>query len=81
MSTTVCKNGLQKGCGPSRPAAFATVVDPKGVVCPKCGCAHLPVLNTRRSMGRIVRYRQCRHCGRRVTTYEVKPSKLADVTA
>jgi len=32
-------------------------------------------------MGRIVRYRQCRHCGRRVTTYEVTPSKVADVTA
>ncbi len=40
--------------------------DAKGVVCPKCGCAHLPVLNARRSMGRILRYRQCRHCGRRV---------------
>lgn len=55
--------------------------DPNGVVCSKCGCAHLPVLNTRRSMGRIVRYRQCRHCGRRVMTYEVTLSRLADVTA
>ena len=53
----------------------------QGVVCPKCGCAHLPVLNTRRSMSRIVRYRRCRNCGKRVTTYEVTPSKLADVTA
>ena len=50
----------------------------RGVVCPKCGCGHLRVLNTRHSMGRIVRYRECRHCGKRVTTYEVPPSMLAD---
>jgi len=49
-----------------------------GVVCPKCGCAHLHVLNTRHSMGRIVRYRECRHCGKRITTYEVPPSMLAN---
>lgn len=60
---------------------WPTPGEARGVVCPRCGCAHLPVLNTRRSLGRIVRYRQCRHCGRRVTTYEVTPSKLADVTA
>jgi len=58
---------------------WPTAENPQGVVCPKCGCAHLPVLNTRRSMDRIVRYRRCRNCGRRVTTYEVTPSKLADV--
>jgi hypothetical protein len=51
---------------------------PIGLICPRCSCADLRVRNTRYSMGRIVRYRQCRHCGRRVTTYEVLPSKLAD---
>lgn len=50
---------------------------PVGLVCPRCNCADLRVLNTRSSMGRIVRYRQCRHCGKRVTTYEVTPSMLA----
>jgi len=49
-----------------------------GIVCPKCGCAHLYVRNTRYSMGRIVRYRECRHCGRHMTTYEVLPSMLTD---
>lgn len=49
-----------------------------GLVCPRCGCADLRVLNTRYTMGRIVRYRLCRHCGRRVTTYEVTPAMLAD---
>ena len=48
-----------------------------GLVCPRCGCADLPVLNTRYQSGRIKRYRQCRHCGRRVTTYEVAPADLA----
>jgi len=48
-----------------------------GVVCPRCGCADLRVRNTRYSMGRIVRYRECRHCGRRLTTYEVPPAMLA----
>ncbi len=50
---------------------------PKGVVCPRCGCADLRVRNTRYAVGRIVRYRQCRHCGKRITTYEVTPSALA----
>lgn len=50
---------------------------PRGLVCPRCACADLRVLNTRYARGRIVRYRQCRHCGRRVTTYEVTPAGLA----
>jgi len=41
-----------------------------GIECPRCACRHLPVLYTRRRAKRIVRIRQCRHCGRRVMTYE-----------
>jgi len=52
----------------------------RGVVCSRCGCADLRVRNTRYSMGRIVRYRECRHCGKRVTTYEVPPSMLVSPT-
>jgi DNA-directed RNA polymerase subunit RPC12/RpoP len=48
----------------------------RGVVCPRCACADLRVLNTRNAHGRIIRYRQCRHCGHRLTTYEVIPSDL-----
>ena len=45
--------------------------EPRGIVCPKCGCAHFRVIYTRRSRGgTIVRRRECRHCGRRVTTHE-----------
>lgn len=36
-----------------------------------CGCRHFRVIYTRRaSGGRIVRWRECRHCGRRMTTWE-----------
>jgi transcriptional regulator NrdR family protein len=44
---------------------------PKGLECPSCGCRHFEVLYTRATpMGTIRRRRQCRHCGRRVTTSE-----------
>ncbi len=43
----------------------------RGLECPGCGCAHFRVLYTRRALGgRLLRRRECRHCGRRVTTYE-----------
>lgn len=50
----------------------------RGVVCSRCGCADLRVRNTRYSRGRIVRYRECRHCGKRITTYEVTPAMVVD---
>ena len=42
----------------------------KGLECPRCGCRHLPVLYTRYRPKKIVRVRECRHCQRRVITYE-----------
>ncbi|MFO7958343.1 MAG: hypothetical protein R6X33_14750 [Candidatus Brocadiia bacterium] len=42
-----------------------------GLVCRGCGCRHFHVIYTRRtSKNRILRRRECRHCGRRITTYE-----------
>ena len=42
-----------------------------GLECPKCGCCHFRVLYTRRTWGgRLLRRRECRYCGRRMTTYE-----------
>ncbi len=38
--------------------------------CPACGCPHLPVLYTRHRGTRIIRRRECRHCGRLMTTTE-----------
>jgi len=43
----------------------------KGLVCRNCGCRHFFVLYTRPAWGgRLLRRRTCRHCGRRVTTFE-----------
>jgi len=54
---------------PMKQVAAAGV--PMGLVCRTCGCRHFHVLYTRRaSRGRLMRRRECRHCGRRVTTSE-----------
>jgi len=43
----------------------------RGLVYPKCGCEHFRVIYTRRTWGgKIMCRRECRHCGRRVTTFE-----------
>jgi len=43
----------------------------RGLECPRCGCGHFRVLYTRRAVGRrLLRRRECRYCGRRMTTYE-----------
>jgi len=43
----------------------------RGLECPKCGCRHFFVIYTRPvAGGRLMRRRECRHCARRITTYE-----------
>lgn len=43
----------------------------EGLQCPKCGCAHIPVLYTRRlPYSRKLRVRECRNCGRLLRTTE-----------
>ena len=47
------------------------ISEQRGLRCPRCGCGHFEVLYTRQTWGgRILRRRECRHCGRRMTTYE-----------
>jgi transcriptional regulator NrdR family protein len=42
-----------------------------GLECRWCGCKHLRVIYTRPAWGgRLVRRRECRHCGKRITTWE-----------
>lgn len=49
---------------------------PLGICCPRCGCPDLRVTRTMRLPGgRVRRYRECRHCGRRVCTLELPPSQ------
>ena len=43
----------------------------RGLECSKCGCQHFFVIYVRAASGhRIMRRRECRHCGKRITTYE-----------
>ena len=43
----------------------------RGLVCPQCGCRYLWVAYTRPHRGGgLFRRRECRHCGRRITTWE-----------
>lgn len=44
--------------------------EPKGLVCPNCGCRHFYVVYTRPRAEKIVRRKECRHCGRRITSCE-----------
>lgn len=41
-----------------------------GIRCPKCGCRDLLTGNTIKQLGRIIRYRICRYCGKRIRTKE-----------
>lgn len=53
-----------------------------GLECPRCGCRHFYVLYTRAVQGgRIRRRRECRHCGRRLTTHEMGPETGSETNA
>lgn len=43
----------------------------RGIECPKCGCRHFFTTHTEPLRdGRIRRRKICRHCGRRIVTFE-----------
>lgn len=41
-----------------------------GLACPACGCHDWRVVKTKRDDGAIIRRRECRHCGMRISTIE-----------
>ena len=41
-----------------------------GLVCRACGCRHFRVIYLKRLPGALLRRRECRHCGKRITTRE-----------
>jgi transcriptional regulator NrdR family protein len=48
---------------------------PRGIECPRCGCRHFLTTNTEPLRdGRIRRRKTCRHCGRKIVTYEGRSS-------
>ena len=58
-----------------------------GIECPRCGCRHAPVTQTRtasffyrrRKVLRIRRRRTCRHCGWNFTTIELEENESTAV--
>jgi transcriptional regulator NrdR family protein len=47
----------------------------RGIVCPRCGCRHLKTTHTEPLRdGRIRRRKVCRHCGRKIVTFEAMPA-------
>jgi transcriptional regulator NrdR family protein len=52
--------------------------DQLGIACPTCGCRHFYTTHTEPLRdGRIRRRKVCRHCGRKVLTYESTGALLA----
>lgn len=52
--------------------------DDVGLECRECGCKHFYTLYTRPAhANKVLRRRECRHCGRRVTTYESTSQETA----
>lgn len=46
-------------------------IEDHGIACPHCGCRKFRVIYTRRGWGgKLVRRRECRECGKRLTTWE-----------
>ncbi len=49
----------------------------RGIVCPRCGCRHFKTTHTEPLRdGRIRRRKVCRHCGRKIVTFEAPPALL-----
>lgn len=63
-------NEPQKARAKPPPKTDESQERPPGVRCPRCECPHAPVLYTRQRENCTTRVRQCRHCGRRFSTYE-----------
>lgn len=49
---------------------WAPTIPAGGLVCRQCGCRDFRVIYTRNDPSGIIRRRECRHCGKRVTTVE-----------
>jgi transcriptional regulator NrdR family protein len=56
---------------PAKPPAAPAPKPASGLCCRDCGCRELRVIYMRKApLGRVRRRRECRHCGKRTTTYE-----------
>jgi len=56
---------------PATRKTWSPTASPMGLACRSCGCLHFFVVYTRRAAGgKLMRRRECRHCGKRMTTVE-----------
>lgn len=55
---------------PVKDGAAVCDSDAAGLVCRACGCRHFRVVYLKRLPGALLRRRECRHCGKRITTRE-----------
>jgi hypothetical protein len=44
--------------------------DEKGLACRNCGCKHFYTDHTKKGVGMVIRYKHCRHCGKRAVSIE-----------
>ena len=52
----------------------------RGLTCRNCGCGHFRVIYSRPIREKqIIRRRECRHCGKRMTTLEHELGKNPDI--
>jgi len=64
-------SAVQAPIAPVQATASNPQSDVRGLECRQCGSKHFRVIYTRSAWGgRILRRRECRHCGRRMTTWE-----------
>ena len=63
--------GSSGASGVAAPAAPGSTAEKRGLVCRQCGCQHFRVVYLKRlPNGVLMRRRECRYCGRRVSTRE-----------
>jgi len=56
---------------PSERKKWPTADNTRGLACRNCGCSHFRVIYSRPMREKqIIRRRECRHCGKRMTTLE-----------
>jgi len=54
----------------AEPAPTNPPGDVRGLECRHCGCRHFHTIYTRPKQGYILRLKECRYCGHRMTTRE-----------
>ncbi len=55
---------------PIKQGGAARETEATGLVCRACGCRHFRVIYLKRLPGALMRRRECRNCGKRITTRE-----------